>query len=163
MSSDDDGEAIVEQESEDAVRLDYLLIETAGRHAAVPLQDVLRIEHLPLSRIEHVGHRPVLNFEGRLLSIEDSGDVLSAAADPDAPVIVVVCRDGNRQVGIAVSHVLDVAAGDSLFEAGTEAQTSGVTLLKKRVTGVVDLGSVEPLPAVSTPAGDLAEVAEVAV
>ena len=163
MSSDDDGEAIVEQESEDAVRLDYLLVETAGRHAAVPLQDVLRIEQLPLSRIEHVGHRPVLNFEGRLLSIEDSGDVLSAAADPDAPVIVVVCRDGNRQVGIAVSHVLDVAAGDSLFEAGTEAQTSGVTLLKKRVTGVVDLGSVEPLPAVSTPAGDLAEVAEVAV
>jgi hypothetical protein len=51
-----------------------------------------------------------------------------------------VCREGNRQVGIAVSHVLDVAAGGDLFEAGTRLRTGGVTLLKNRVTGVVDLG-----------------------
>jgi hypothetical protein len=43
--------------------------------------------------------------------------------------------------------VLDVAAGGSLFEAGTGGQTEGVTLLKSRVTGVVDLGGVAPLPA----------------
>jgi two-component system chemotaxis sensor kinase CheA len=59
---------------------------------------------------------------------------------------VVVCREGNRQVGIAVSHVLDVAAGGDLFEAGTSARAGGVTLLKNRVTGVVDLGGVPPLP-----------------
>ena len=51
-------------------------------------------------------------------------------------------------MGIAVSHVLDVAAGGSLIEAGTNQQTDGVTLLKDRVTSVVNLGSVEPLPAV---------------
>jgi two-component system, chemotaxis family, sensor kinase CheA len=58
---------------------------------------------------------------------------------------VVVCRDGNRQVGIVVSHVLDVAEGSDLFEAGTGVQTGGVTMLKDRVTGVIDLGSVAPL------------------
>jgi two-component system chemotaxis sensor kinase CheA len=61
-------------------------------------------------------------------------------------IVVVVCREGNRQVGIAVSHVLDVAAGGDLFEAGTKARAGGVTLLKDRVTGVVDLGGVPPLP-----------------
>ena len=97
-------------------------MEVAGRQAAVPLADVLRIEQLPVSRIEYIGYRPVLNFEGQLLPVEDSGGVLAAVEDnPEAQIIVVVCREGNRQVGIAVSHVLDVAAGGDLFEAGTSA------------------------------------------
>ena len=53
--------------------------KSAGRRAAVPLADVLRIEQLPLSRIEYIGYRPVLNFEGQLLPVEDSGGVLAAA------------------------------------------------------------------------------------
>jgi two-component system chemotaxis sensor kinase CheA len=127
--------------------LEYLLVEAAGRQAAVPLADVLRIEQLPVSRIEYIGYRPVLNFEGQLLPVEDSGGVLAAVqGDPEAQIIVVVCKEGNRHVGIAVSHVLDVAAGGDLFEAGTSQQTSGVTLLKNRVTGVVDLVGVPPLP-----------------
>jgi len=108
---------------------------------------VLRIEQVPLSRIEYIGYRPVLNFDGQLMPVEDAGGVLAAnEANPEAKVIVVVCREGGRQVGIAVSHVLDVAAGHDLFEAGTSQRTGGVTLLKERVTGVVDLGGVPPLP-----------------
>jgi two-component system chemotaxis sensor kinase CheA len=126
---------------------EYLLVEVAGRQAAVPLADVLRIEQLPLSRIEYIGYRPVLNFEGQLLPVEDSGGVLAAVeGNPAAKIIVVVCREGNRQVGIAVSHVLDVASGGELFEAGTNQRTGGVTLLKSRVTGLVDLSAVTPLP-----------------
>ena len=135
--------AEIEIESEAAKSLEYLLVEAAGRQAAVPLTEVLRIEQLPVSRIEYIGYRPVLNFEGQLLPVEDSGGVLAAVQDnPKAQIIVVVCREGNRHVGIAVSHVLDVAAGGDLFEAGTAQRTGGVTLLKNRVTGVVDLGGV---------------------
>jgi two-component system chemotaxis sensor kinase CheA len=134
-------------EADAAKGLEYLLVEAAGRQAAVPLTEVLRIEQLPVSRIEYIGYRPVLNFEGQLLPVEDSGGVLAAVQDnPKAQIIVVVCREGNRHVGIAVSHVLDVAAGGDLFEAGTAQRTGGVTLLKNRVTGVVDLGGVAPLP-----------------
>jgi two-component system chemotaxis sensor kinase CheA len=134
-------------ESEAAKSLEYLLVEVAERQAAVPLADVLRIEQLKVSRIEYIGYRPVLNFEGQLLPVDDSGGVLAAVAgNPEAEIIVVVCREGNRQVGIAVSHVLDVAGGGDLFEAGTSARAGGVTLLKNRVTGVVDLGGVPPLP-----------------
>jgi two-component system chemotaxis sensor kinase CheA len=130
-----------------AKNLEYLLVEVAGRQAAVPLADVLRIEQLPVSRIEYIGFRPVLNFEGHLLPVEDSGGVLAAVeGNPEAQINVVVCREGNRHVGIAVSHVLDVAAGSDLFEAGTSLRTGGVTMLKNRVTGVVDLGGVPPLP-----------------
>jgi two-component system chemotaxis sensor kinase CheA len=137
-----------EGDAEEAYSLSYLLVEVAGRQAAVPLADVLRIEKLPLKRIEYVRNQPVLNFEGQLLPVEDSGGLMAAAeGNPQAQIIVVVCREGNRHVGIAVSHVLDVAAGSDLYEAGTEQHTGGVTLLKSRVTGVVDLGAVAPLPA----------------
>jgi two-component system chemotaxis sensor kinase CheA len=114
----------------------------------VPLADVLRIEQLPVSRIETIGYRPVLNFDGQLLPVEDAGGVLAAAQDnPSAQIVVVVCREGNRHVGIAVSHVLDVAAGGDLFEAGVRQRAGGVTLLGNRVTGIIDLGGVPPLPA----------------
>jgi len=145
--------ADAETESEAAKSPEYLLVEVADRQAAVPLADVLRIEQVKISRIEYIGYRPVLNFEGQLLPVEDTGGVLAAAqsepgaeGDSEKQIIVVVCREGNRHVGIAVSHVLDVAAGGDLFEAGTKARAGGVTLLKNRVTGVVDLGGVPPLP-----------------
>jgi two-component system chemotaxis sensor kinase CheA len=144
-----------------AKNLEYLLVEAAGHQAAVPLTDVLRIEQLPLSRIEYVGYRPVLNFEGQLLPIEDSGGVLAAVeGNPQAQIIVVVCREGNRHVGIAVSHVLDVAAGGDLFEAGTNQRTGGVTLLKSHVTGVVDLDAVAPLPAGEQAPAELNQIEE---
>ncbi len=150
LSSEEESAEVMEDETE-AARQRYLLVEVAGRQAAVPLADVLRIEQLPFSRIEHIGYRPVLNFEGQLLPVEDSGGILAAAqGDPEMQIVVVVCRDGNRQVGIAVSHVLDVTSGGNLCEAGSGARTDGVTLLKDRVTGIVNLGGVPPLPASET-------------
>jgi two-component system chemotaxis sensor kinase CheA len=163
---EDQSTGLAEASDAAASRLDYLLVEIAAQQAAVPLGDVLRIEQLPFSRIEHVGFRPVLNFEGQLLSIEDPGGILAAAeGNPEAPIVVVVCRDSARHVGIAVSHVLDVAAGDSLFESGSSRQTAGVTLLKNHVTGIVDLGGVQPLPAIEISAGvpqidELTEIVE---
>jgi two-component system chemotaxis sensor kinase CheA len=150
-----------ETEANESKGMEFLLVEAAGRQAAVPLADVLRIEQLPLSRIEYIGYRPVLNFDGQLLPVEDSGGVLAAAeGNPQAKIIVVVCREGNRHVGIAVSHVLDVASGSDLFEAGSEQLTGGVTLLKNRVTGVVDLGAVAPLPASEQAPAEWSQIAE---
>ncbi|MGH9599061.1 MAG: chemotaxis protein CheW, partial [Terracidiphilus sp.] len=141
-----DSEAETEADPGAAEALEFLLVESAGRRAAVPLADVLRIEQIPLRRIERLGSRPVLNLAGQLLPVEDAGGVLAAAqGNPEAQVVVVVCRQGDRRVGIAVEHVLDVAAGGGLFAAGTGERAAGVTLLGDRVTEVVNLGEVAPL------------------
>ncbi len=126
---------------------EFLLVEAAGRRAAVPLGDVLRIEQMPVKRVEYVGARPVINFDGHLLPVDDTAGVLAACnGDPETQIVVVVCREGNRHVGIAVSHVLDVATGAELFEAGTSLRTDGVTLLKECVTDIVNLGGIADLP-----------------
>jgi two-component system chemotaxis sensor kinase CheA len=44
-----------ESDADAAGDLEYLLVEAAGGRAAVPLAEVLRIEQLPLSRIEYIG------------------------------------------------------------------------------------------------------------
>jgi len=146
-----------ESEGRDADKpVEYLLVEVTDRRAAVLLDDVLRIEQLPLSRIEYIGYRPAINFEGKLMPVEDSGELISAARSSigdEAKIIIVVCREGNRHVGIAVSQVLDVAAGSDLFESGTQQRADGVTLLKERVTGVVALSAVPPLPALEPAPG----------
>jgi two-component system chemotaxis sensor kinase CheA len=163
LSAEDEGARAAAEEAgaEAGKTIEYLLVEAAGRHAAVPLADVLRIEQVPVSRIEYIGYRPVLNFEGQLLPVEDTGGILAGAeGNAGAQIVVVVCREGNRHVGIAVSHVLDVAAGGDLFEAGTSQRTSGVTLLKNRVTGVVDLGGVAPLPAAESAPNEWSQIAE---
>lgn len=140
-------ETVARHEEEDAMKSRFLLVEAAQRRAAVPLDEVLRIERIPFSRTEYIGYRPVLNFEGQLLPIEDAAGVLAtAAANPELPLTIVVCREGNRHVGIAVGNVLDVAAGSDLVEAGSRRAASGVTLLNNHVTGIVDLGAIEPLP-----------------
>jgi two-component system chemotaxis sensor kinase CheA len=135
-----------EGERDDRVRAEYLLVEIAERQAAVPLADVVRIEQIPIARVESIGYRPVINFEGQLVPVEDTGGLVAAAqSDPEARIIVVICREGPRHVGIAVSHLLDVASGGVLLEAGTLQAAGGVTLLKNRVTGVLDLAAVAPL------------------
>jgi two-component system chemotaxis sensor kinase CheA len=161
MSPEEDPRRLAEDEAgeEAGATLEYLLVEVAGHRAAVPLNEVLRIEQIPLSRIEFIGYRPVLNFEGQLLPVEDSGGIL-AEDNPQKQIVVVVCREGNRQVGIAVSHVLDVAAGGDLFEAGTARRAGGITLLKQHVTGVVDLCCVPALTGVDEAPTAWSQIAE---
>jgi two-component system chemotaxis sensor kinase CheA len=132
------------EEQTDLSRVEYLLVDVAGGQAAVPLADVLRIEQIPVSRIEWIGRRPVINFAGQLVPVEDAGRLVEGARanHPETRIILVICREGARHVGTAVSHVLDVAAGGSLFEAGTNQLHRDITLLRNRVTGVVDLGAV---------------------
>ena len=161
ISQEEGSQTQAEAATVDSESIDYLLVEIAGRRAAVQLSEVLRIEQVPLSRIEYVGYRPVLNFEGQLLPVEDSGGLLGAQENSEAPVIVVVCREGSRHVGIAVSQVLDVANGGDLFEAGTSSHASGVIALKERVTNVVDLGAVGSLPVnAESEAGEWSQMAE---
>ena len=129
---------------------DYLVVETGGRRAALPLETVVRIERIPRSRIEMAGAHPVLRFEGALLPLDDAA-AAALDGDPEAQTTVVVCRDGERQIGMTVSQVLDVTGGRQLEEAGTGAVAAGVTLLHEQVTGISSLAGISALETEAMP------------
>jgi two-component system chemotaxis sensor kinase CheA len=131
---------------------DFLVVEIGNRRAALPLETVVRIERIPRSRIERAGSRPVLRFEGALLPLDDAAsDLVDATGDPEAQTTVVVCRDGQRHVGMTVTQVLDVTGGSQLEEAGTGLIAEGITLLHQKVTGIVSLANIPSLDNVVEP------------
>jgi two-component system, chemotaxis family, sensor kinase CheA len=150
--SADEPEQPTASETTEASESKFLLVETGPNQAALQLNNVLRIERIPRTRIEWLGEMPVLRFDGTLLPLEDRSRLLRQAEPGDdqpptsAEITVVVCRDGERHVGITVSRVLDVALGAPLVDAGTRNVAPDVTLLKERVTGIVNLSQIPALP-----------------
>jgi two-component system chemotaxis sensor kinase CheA len=143
LTLDEDGPQTAEAPLEDGAT-EYLLMQSQHELTAVPLESVLRIERIPRARMEWFGGIPVLRFEGTLLPLKDASGIDAAPSEKE--MTVVVCRDGERHVGVAVSQVLDVAPGKPLTEAGTEAPARNATLLKDRVASVVDLKRIPKLP-----------------
>ncbi len=139
MALEDDELQVVEANMEEG-ESEYLLMQNNNEYAAVPLDRVLRIERMARSQKEWLGGIPVLRFGDALLPLQDTG------AQTGEEMTVVVCRDGERHVGVAVAQVLDVAAGKPLAEAGTHATAHEITLLKDKVTSVVNLSRIPALP-----------------
>ncbi|MBX6358648.1 MAG: chemotaxis protein CheW [Acidobacterium ailaaui] len=138
MALEEDVHEVVEAEARNGAT-EYLLMQSGQEQMAVPLDKVLRIERIPRAKVEWLRGVPVLRFEGSLLP-------LHSTSLPGEEMTVVVCRDGARHVGVAVSHVLDVADGRPLEEAGTHAAAKNVTLLQEKVTSIIPLEAVPALP-----------------
>lgn len=138
MALEEDRSETMEAEVHDGA-VEYLLMQSGQEHAAVPLDKVLRIERIPRARMERLGGVSVLRFQDALLPVRDIG------AEGEE-MTVVVCRDGERHVGVAVSQVLDVANGKPLEEAGTHVAARNVTLLNEKVTSIVSLEAISELP-----------------
>lgn len=143
MSLEDDAPQ-AQEANEREVSTEYLLMQAAGEPAAVPLDSVLRIERIPRSQVDRLNGMPVLRFADTLLPLNDKTGVTGAS--PETEMTIVICRDGERHVGVAVEQVLDVAPGDSLTEAGTDAATEDAVLLKDKVTSLVNLRKIPALP-----------------
>lgn len=125
---------------------EFLLLEANGRRAALPLETVVRIERIPRSRIEQAGSRPVLRIGNKLLPLDDAATNLSTAESAEnEQATVVVCRDGERHVGVTVSQVLDVTGGQNLGEAGTGSVADGIALLHEKVTEIIPLSGIPNL------------------
>jgi two-component system chemotaxis sensor kinase CheA len=113
---------------------------------ALPLSVVVRIESIAVKDVEYAGERPVLQYRGELLALEDGGGVLREveATDPHGTVTVLICqrpgRGGDRRnhvVGMVVRRVVEVAGGDVL-DHNAEISAGRIAKVHERVTVVHD-------------------------
>jgi two-component system chemotaxis sensor kinase CheA len=130
---------------------------------AIPLSLVERIERIPLSEIEYADGRPVLQYSGEILPLEDRDEVLvdlqaagAVTGRFELATVLICLRPGDisrrpgdpaaSRVGKVVRRVLDVSAG-TLLAADGRVREARVAMVKNRVTtvaGAIDNPSDAP-------------------
>jgi two-component system chemotaxis sensor kinase CheA len=119
-----------------------------SERTALPLSRVERIEMLPVSEIEYAGGRPVLQYRGGLLPLQDEDDLLYEMRPQDT-VTILICdpaglpsstpedrsQESRRRVGIVVGRVLDVCAGTAM-ESDATPRDGLLAMVNGRVTTV---------------------------
>ena len=126
----------------------FLVYEDCGRERkAIPLEQVERIESVPLADVEYAAGRAMLQYRGETLVLRDAGGVLCEmeaggvrTAGDDALVTVLICGNGVQEnaagrVGVVVRQVLDVSPGVVLDEVSAREGTT-LALVKERLTTV---------------------------
>jgi two-component system chemotaxis sensor kinase CheA len=81
---------------------------TAEERAAIPLNQVRRLEEFPLQNIESVGSSSVIQYRGSILQLVDVAACVAHSAEPWAGGHVVVVGNGESLVGLQVREILDV-------------------------------------------------------
>jgi two-component system chemotaxis sensor kinase CheA len=144
-----------------------------GRHVALPLDAVDRLEEVAPERVERIGAQEVVQYRGQVLPLVRLDDVYAATAGPDrgvhsdppgaavGPLEVVVCGYAGGLVGFVVHSILDIVEADldvrSALDCGGRL---GSAVVSGTVTELVDVAhAVGPLgarlsaPAAATPSG----------
>jgi two-component system chemotaxis sensor kinase CheA len=130
-----------------------LVVELAGgRQAAIPLDMVTRLEEIPVTSIERVGGREVVQYRGHIMPLVRLSGLLGSYADDDGgqSVQLVVYTRGERSVGFVVNRILDIATE----RAGTRSDIDDHALIGSVVVGerVVELLDVQAAVLAADPA-----------
>lgn len=131
-----------------AERRRQFLIVAAGsyKRVAAPLGQVDRLEKLSADRIERLADCRAVQYRGELLRLVSLARVLGAGGDEclDAPFVnVIVIREGDKAIGVAVDAIVDVQ--DSVVEAPTPTAADGLLatfVLNGHATELLDIPRV---------------------
>ncbi len=122
----------------------HVRVQVAGEEYALPVDVVLEVVEIgdvtpvPGATRSAVGVR---NLRGQVLPVFDLASVLGLRADGQ-PTRVVVTDDGERRLGLAVDHVVDVAALPGAGEAVESPFLTGAVLDDGAFVGMLDLAAV---------------------
>lgn len=127
-----------------------LLVELCGGgRAAVPLDDIGRIDELHASELEHRAGCTAARWRGEVLPVAPlapAGETRPVPFAPDRLYPVIVGRDGGRRFGWVVDAIADVVTVDAAAAAG------GRLLLADRITDLVELAPACTTRFADTPA-----------
>lgn len=143
MEEEIGGIGVGEASVQEAAGTQFVIFEDRARErTALPLDVVERIESVPLGQIEYAGGRPLLQYRGELLPLQDEGNVLAdleAARQRGEEVMatVLICGDaemgGVQRGGMIVRQVLDVSHG-TLLERDEATDGMELALVKEKLT-----------------------------
>jgi two-component system chemotaxis sensor kinase CheA len=119
-----------------------------GRLLAVPLAGVTRLEEVPATQVEPVGHRQALQYRGGILPIVRLDDLVGAGSVPgqraggtsDELLRVVVYTERGRSVGLVVDEIVDVTDDVAGFVTDIDGPgVTGTTVVQEQVMELLDI------------------------
>ena len=113
---------------------DYL-----GERKVVAMESLERIENVSRSQVEFVGGKPLLQYRGGLLELDDPGELFArrSKGTTDVQRLVLICkREGEERVGVVVRQVLDIAHGETINEPPNFGHR--LALVSERLATVLD-------------------------
>ena len=123
----------------DTVRL--LVASVGDRRVAVPLDSVTRLEDFPLTAVEHVGHREVVQYRGEIMPLVRLGRLLGSYDETQGESLpVVVYSERGRSVALAVDRIIDIIDGN--VDARSDLDDAGLigsAVIQKEVTEMLDV------------------------
>ncbi|CAN0274827.1 unnamed protein product, partial [Phaeothamnion confervicola] len=108
---------------------------------AIPLNFLSRLEEFPLSNVERVGDKEVVQYRGRLLTLVDMAQQLGVMSDSDDSIHrVLVFNHQGRDLGLIVAEIMDVVEESVILEPGSASHgILGRTIISNKATAVIDL------------------------
>jgi len=120
-----------------------LLFRVGGAsRVAMPLAKVARIEEVAPERLERAAGRDVVQYRGTILPLiwleqELLGEPPLTSAEP---LVVIVCAEGERSVGLVVEEILDVVEEVVNVQShASERAILGLVSVQGRVTELLDV------------------------
>jgi two-component system chemotaxis sensor kinase CheA len=137
----DDLDDLVEEPA-DLQRL--LIVRIGDRRLAIPLEVVDHLEELDPSAIERAGGREVTQNRGRLLPLVRLSDGRPTQGSPqlDQKLRLVVCTDGEDQVGLVCDEIIEMIEEDIHVQAAIGTGLAGSAVVQGRATDIVDVAAL---------------------
>jgi len=140
--------AYADQRDEDeGDRETLLLFKVGDNHMAVPLDQVDRLEELPLDRVERTGDQEVVQYRGRILPLVRPERHLPerraerrGEGQPSEQLNVVVFSHEGASYGLVVDSIEDIAhEAVTVKREATREGVLGVVVVHERITEMLDL------------------------
>lgn len=149
--------------SENAVELPHMVSDRQmillfqgpqGARMGIPLKMAFRLEEIPRSAIEKVGHQYVMQSYGRILPVIDLHEVFSNShqnrlndsafvTEVDTLQIVIVSPDSQLSVGLVVDHIQDIVE-EPLTIKGIPSRPGVLfcAVIQSQITEILDIEAV---------------------
>jgi two-component system, chemotaxis family, sensor kinase CheA len=117
-----------------------LITRVADRRVAIPLDMVTRLEEFPVSGIERIGSREVVQYRDRILPVLRLAQLLGAWSEEQQDTIsTVVYTEGGHSVALAVDAILDIVDDTGERSDLDDDGLNGSTVIHSRVTELLDV------------------------
>jgi two-component system chemotaxis sensor kinase CheA len=112
-----------------------------GHRMGIPLAMVTRLEEFPVTSVEHVGAREVVQYREQILPLIRLSSFLGTGGSNAGETIqVVVYSEGGRSVGLVVEQILDIAEESVTTRSDLEAHgLLGSAVVQDHITELLDV------------------------